>query len=116
MEVIFLTQMVSKPTRGSPPLCTADVLFMSRGGLVGDVLIRGHLWQSPHRITLFLFLGEVRKLVNKTSSLDFVRTDFSLFRTLFRESLGKRPLKTKEGWAYIKTKILKAQKQAIPMC
>lgn len=87
--------------QGSAPLCTANVLLVSREGLVGDVLIRVHLGHRNHTIILLSNLGEVRKVVNKTSALEFLRTDFSLFRTLFREFLGKQPLKTKEGWAFM---------------
>jgi len=39
----FLTQLVSEPTRGGASL---DLLFTNREGLVGDVVVRGHLGLS----------------------------------------------------------------------
>lgn len=43
VEDNFLTQLLSKPTRED-----VDSLFMSRKGLVDDVVIRGHLGHSNH--------------------------------------------------------------------
>jgi len=39
---------VSEPTRGAVSL---DLLFTNREGLVGDVIVGGHLGLSDHEIT-----------------------------------------------------------------
>ena len=47
MEDNFLTQLVSEPTREGAPL---DLLFANREGLVGDVMVGGHLGHSDHEM------------------------------------------------------------------
>ena len=51
MGVKFLTQLISEPVRGGASL---DLLFTNREGLVGDVVVRGHLGLSDHEITELL--------------------------------------------------------------
>ena len=46
----FLTQLVREPTRGSKIL---DLLFVNRGGLVGDVKVGGCLGQRDHKMLDF---------------------------------------------------------------
>lgn len=94
VEGNFLTQLVSEPTGVGPHL---DLLFTSREGLVGDVLVGGCVGHSDHEMREFTVLGEVRKMVSKTSTLDFPRVVIGLFRTLNRESLGKQTLTTKRS-------------------
>ena len=79
MEDSFLTQLVREPTRGSAPL---DLLFTTREGLVGDVVVESCLGQSDHENVEFFILGEVSKGISKIAVLDFWRADFELFRTL----------------------------------
>ena len=43
----FLTQLVKEPTKGSKIL---DLLFVNRGGLVGDVKVGGCLGHSDHEM------------------------------------------------------------------
>ena len=50
MEDNSLTQLVSKPTREGTPL---DRLFANREGLVGYVMVGGHLGHSGHEMTVF---------------------------------------------------------------
>ena len=45
VEENFLTQLVREPTRDGAQL---DLLFVNREGLVGDVMVGGHLGQSDH--------------------------------------------------------------------
>jgi len=52
----FLTQLVSEPTRGGASL---DLLFTNRAGLVGDVVVGGHLGLSDLERIEFLVCGEV---------------------------------------------------------
>ncbi|TRZ07264.1 hypothetical protein HGM15179_019843 [Zosterops borbonicus] len=107
VEENFLTQPVSEPMRGST---TLDLLFTNREGLVEDV-VRGCLGHSNHKMIEFSVLGEVRKGVNKTSTLDFWRMDFGLFRTLVQRLPWETVLNNKEvqeGWTYFKKEILKA--------
>ncbi|PKU46871.1 rna-directed dna polymerase from mobile element jockey-like [Limosa lapponica baueri] len=115
MEENFLTQLVGEPTRGDALL---DLLFTNKEGLVADVEVRGHLGLSDHEMVKFSILSEVRKGVSKTSTLDFRRADFSLFRTL----VGRVPWEiilwgkgVQEDWTLFKKEILKAQEQAVPM-
>lgn len=66
----------------------------------------------------FSILGEVTRCVNKTSTLDFQRANFSLFGTLIWKVPWEAALKNKgsqEGWAYIKKETLKVQEQPVPM-
>ncbi|KAK4826886.1 hypothetical protein QYF61_012074 [Mycteria americana] len=79
VEENFLTQLVSEPTREGAPL---DLLFVNREGLVGDVMVGGCLGQSDHEMIEFSILGEVRRGVSRTATLDFQRADFGLLRRL----------------------------------
>ncbi|GAB0210105.1 hypothetical protein GRJ2_003476300 [Grus japonensis] len=112
----FLTQLVSEPTRGGASL---DLLFTNREGLVGDVVVRGCLGLSDHEMTEFSILGEVRRGISKTTTMDFRRADFGLLRTLVERVPWETVLKGKgvqEGWAFFKKEVLKAQEQAVPTC
>ncbi|GAB0203746.1 hypothetical protein GRJ2_002840200 [Grus japonensis] len=55
VEDNFLTQLVSEPTRGGVSL---DLLFTNREGLVGDVVVGGHLGLSNHEMIEFSIHGE----------------------------------------------------------
>ena len=66
----FLTQLVSEPAREGVPL---DLLFVNREGLVGDVVVGGHLGHSDHEMIEFLILGEVRRRVSRTATVGFHR-------------------------------------------
>jgi len=52
VEDNFLTQLVNEPTRQGDSL---DLLFTNREGLVGDVVVRGHLGLSDHEMPKFWF-------------------------------------------------------------
>ena len=78
MEDNFLTAG-SEPTREGAPL---DLLFVNREGLVGDVMVGGHLGHSNHKMMTFSILGEVRRVLSRTAILDFQRAEFGLFRRL----------------------------------
>ena len=57
--------------------------------------------------------------VSKTTTMDFRRADFGLFRMLLERLPWKRVLKGKgvqEGWTFFKKEFLRAQEQAVPMC
>ena len=116
MEENFLTQLVGEPTRGGASL---DLLFTNREGLVGDVVVRGRLGLSDHEMIESSVLGEVRKGVSKTTTMDFWRANFGLFEALVERLPWKTVLKGKgvqEGWTFFKKEILMVQDQAIPMC
>jgi len=55
VEDKFLRQLVSEPTRGGASL---DLLFSNREGLLGDVVVGGHLELSNHEMIEFSVLGE----------------------------------------------------------
>jgi len=112
----LLTQLVSEPTREGASL---DLLFINREGLVGDVVLRGHLGLGNHEMLEFLVRGEVKRGASKTSTMDFRRADFGLFRTLVERVPWERVLKGKgvhAGWTFFQEEVLKAQEQAVPMC
>ena len=104
-----LAQLVSEPTRAGAPL---DLLFTNREGLVGNVVVGGCLGLSNHEMIEFSVLGEVRKGVSKTTTLNFRRADFGLFRSLVNRVPWEAVLKGKgvqEGWMLFKKEVLKAQ-------
>ena len=116
VEGNFLTQLVSEPSREGVLL---DLLFANREGLVGDVMVGGRLGHTYHEIIELSILGEVRRGVSRTATLDFWRADFGLFRGLVDRVPWEAVLKGKgvqEGWTFFKKGIFKAQEQAIPMC
>ncbi|XP_027758991.1 chromodomain-helicase-DNA-binding protein 1-like [Empidonax traillii] len=116
MEDSFLSQLVSEPTRGGAPL---DLLVTNTEGLVGDVVVGGCLGYSDHEMMEFSMLREAKRGISKTSTLDFRRADFSLFRMLIGRVLWETALKNKgiqEGWTYFKKEILKVQEQDVSMC
>ncbi|KAK4828567.1 hypothetical protein QYF61_027657 [Mycteria americana] len=111
----FLTQLVSEPTRRGASL---DLLFTNREGLVGDVVVGGHLGLSDHDMIEFSIHSKVRRGVRKTTTMDFQRADFDLFRTLVERVPWETVLKGKgvqEQWAFFKKEVLKVQEQAVPM-
>ncbi|RMC21758.1 hypothetical protein DUI87_02627 [Hirundo rustica rustica] len=116
VEDNFLSQLVSKPTRGGTML---DLLFTNRDGLVGDVEVGGRLGHSDHEIIEFSIIGEIRRTINKISTLDFQRADFGLFKRLIQRVPWETVLENKgvqERWVCFKTEILRAQEQTVPVC
>ncbi|KAK4820811.1 LOW QUALITY PROTEIN: hypothetical protein QYF61_007205 [Mycteria americana] len=116
VEDNFLTQLVSEPSRGGASL---DLLFTIREGLVGDVVVGGCLGLRDHDMIEFSIHSEIRRGVSKTTTMDFWRAGFGLFRTLVERVPWETVLKGKgvqEGWAFFQKEVLKAQEQAVPMC
>jgi len=67
----------------------------------------------------FSVRGEVKRGASKTTTMDFQRADFGLFRTLVERVPWERVLKDKgvqAGWTFFKEEVLKAQELAVPMC
>ena len=58
MEGNFLMQLASEPVRGGASL---DLVFRNSKGLVGHVVVRGHLGLSNHEMIEFLVCGEVKR-------------------------------------------------------
>ncbi|XP_051640625.1 uncharacterized protein LOC127469851 [Manacus candei] len=85
IEDNFLLQLVNEPTRDGALL---DLLFTNREGLVGDVVVGGRLGHSDHEIIEFSILRDARRAINKTSTLDFQRADFSLFKKLVQRVIA----------------------------
>ncbi|PKU43807.1 hypothetical protein llap_5873 [Limosa lapponica baueri] len=115
VEDNFFTQLVSEPTRESALL---DLLLVNREELVGEVKVGGHLGHSDHETIEFSILGETRRGVTKTATLDFRRANFDLFRRLLDKIPWEPALKdigVQEGWMYFKKEVLKAQEQAVPV-
>jgi len=62
---------------------------------------------------------EVKRGASKTTTNDFRRADFGLFRMVVGRVPWEKVLKGKgvrAGWTLFKEKVLKAQEQAVPMC
>ena len=100
----FLMQLVREPMRRAAPL---DLLFTNREGLVGDVEVGGCLGQSDHDMVEFSILGGVRTGNSKTTTLDFWRADFELFRRLVGGVPWGSVLESKgvqEGWRLLSRK------------
>jgi len=108
VEDNVLTQPVSELTRGGALL---DLMFTNREGLAGDVVVRGCLGLSDHEMIKFSVQGEVKRGARKTSTMDFRRADFGLFRMLAERVPWKRVVKGKgvqAGWTFFKEEVLKA--------
>jgi len=115
VEDNFLMQLGSDPTRGGALL---DVLFSNREGLVGGVVVGGHPGLRNHELIDFSVHGEVKRGASKTTTMDFWRAAFGLFRMLVKRVPWERVLKGKgvqAGWTFFKKEVLKAQEQAVPM-
>ena len=109
----FLTQLVREPTRGSNIL---DLLFVNREGLVGDVKVGGCLGQSGHEMLDFSIL-EPQRGVSRTTTLDFRRADFNLFRTMVERvpwEVVLESVEAQEGWEHFKEVILNVQELTVP--
>ena len=123
-EYNFLMQLVSEPTRGGASLellltNREDLLFTNREELVENVVVGGCLGLSDREMIEFSILVEVRRGASKTSTMDFQRADFGLFRTLVHSFPWMRVLKGKgvqAGWIFFKEEVLKTQEQAVPIC
>ncbi|KAM9649084.1 uncharacterized protein ACIBXB_011576 [Morphnus guianensis] len=116
VEENFLTQLVREPPREGSLL---DLLFVDREGLAGDVMVGGRLGHSDHEMIEFSVLGEVRRSVSRTATLDFLRADFGLFRSPVDRVPWEAVLKgrgAQEGWTFFRKEILKVHEQAVPMC
>lgn len=75
MEDNFLTQLMSSANREGILL---DLLFDNRKRLV---VFGGHLGYSHHKMIVFLVVGEVKRKVIRTATLEFQQADFGLFWT-----------------------------------
>ncbi|PKU42731.1 adaptin ear-binding coat-associated protein 1 [Limosa lapponica baueri] len=116
VEDNFFTQMVSEPTRESALL---DLLLVNREELVEEAEVGGRPGHSDHEMIESSILGETRRGVTKTATLDFRRANFDLFRRLLDKIPWEAALKdigVQEGWTYFKTEVLKAQEQPVPVC
>ena len=79
------------------------------------MVVRGRLGVSHHDILEFL-PDKVRRAVRKTTTMDFWRADFGLFKTWVGRVPWEAVLKDKglqEGWAFFKKEVWKAQEQAV---
>lgn len=112
----FLTPAVSKPTREGTLL---DVLFASREGLVGDVIVGSCVGYNDHEMIEFFIFVEVRKMVSRIATLNFQGADFIPFRDLVdRVHLEVVPKGkgVQESWTFFTNEIIKALDQALLMC
>ena len=64
-------------------------------------MVRGCLGHSDHEMIKFSVRGEGKRGASKTTTMDFGRADFGLFRMLVDRVSGERVLKSKgvqAGW------------------
>ena len=131
MEDEFLTQLVSEPSREGAPL---DPLFVNREELVGVVMLfvnreelvvvvtvggcLAHKMQNVRKIQKgykmleFSVLGEVRRGVSRTATLDVWMADFGLFRSLVDRVPWESVPKGKgvhEGWTFFMEEVLRCR-------
>lgn len=68
------------------------LLFVHREGLVGDVMLGGHLGPSDHEMRVFLILGELRLVVTRiTAALDVTAgLTLACLGAWLPESLGRQ--------------------------
>ncbi|XP_065440587.1 mitoferrin-1 isoform X1 [Chrysemys picta bellii] len=111
----FLFQKVEKATRGEAVL---DLILTNREELVENLKVEGSLGESDHEIIEFAILRKGRRENSKIETMDFRKADFGKLREL----IGKVPWEsrlrgktTEESWQFFKGKLLRAQKQAIPL-
>jgi len=70
-------------------------------------------------MTEFSVSSKVKRGASKTTTMEFQRADFGLFRILSERVPWETVLKGKgvqAGWTFFKKQVLKAQEQAVPMC
>ena len=98
MEDNFPTQLVSEPTREGALL---DLLLVNREELLGEVKVGGCLGCSDCEMIELSILGETKRGVSKTATLDFRRANFDLFKRLVNQIPWEAALKemgVQEGW------------------
>jgi len=113
VEDNFLT--VSEPSREGTPL---DLLFVNRKGL-GDVLVGGCCGHSRHEMIELAIVGEVRRGVSRTATLDFRGAGFGLCGGMVDRVPWETVLKgiaVQEGCTFFKEEMLKAWEWAVPRC
>ena len=82
--------------------------------MVGD-----RLGLSNHEMTKFSVRGQVKRGASKTTTMDFQKADFGLFRMLVERVPWETVLKgrgVQAGGIFFKEEVLKTQEQAVPMC
>ncbi|PKU42959.1 hypothetical protein llap_6720 [Limosa lapponica baueri] len=116
IEENFLVQVLRELSRKGGLL---NLLFVSREGLTDKVMIGGCLGHSGHKVAELQVIGGRRKPVSKTLILDMGRVDFGLLKEL----VGKVPwesafegIEVHECWSLFRSRLLRAQGQAIPKC
>jgi len=70
-------------------------------------------------MTEFSVPGEVKRGASKTTTMDFWRADFGLFRLLVERVHWVRVLKGKgvqAGWTFCREEVLKMREQVVPVC
>lgn len=108
VEDNFLSQVPSEPARKDALL---DLLFVSREGLVGDVMVDGCLGRRDHKIVEFTIFGVMRKMVSRVDTLDFKRANFKLVSKLVSSVPWKSAfegLGVCECWSVFKNHFSKA--------
>ncbi|TRZ05888.1 hypothetical protein HGM15179_021217 [Zosterops borbonicus] len=115
IEDNFLMQVGEDPMRKGVLL---DLVLPNQEGLIEDVKAEGSLGCSDHKMVELRILHGGSKALSRTRTLNFWRTNFSLFNDLLRGIPWDRALEEKrvqENWSVFKHHFLQAQDQCIPM-
>lgn len=113
-----MTEMIRGPAVESTLLNMMN-MFVNSEGLLGNIMVGGHLRHSNHKIMEFSVSGGVKRRVSRTVTLDFEQADFGVFWKLVDRISWEAALKGKgvqEGRTFFKKEVLKSQEQAIPRC
>ncbi|XP_058028993.1 uncharacterized protein LOC131193128 [Ahaetulla prasina] len=111
----FVSQKIEKATRGSAIL---DLILTNRDEMIEGVEATGTLGASDHAILEF----DIKQIQvveqSQTRVLDFKRANFNKLRESLRRIQWMRILRgktTQEAWEILKSEIIKAQSNTIPM-
>lgn len=111
----FSSQVLCEPTRKDALLD----LFVTREGLLGDVMIDGCLVHRDHEMVEFKIFSVMGKKISRVAALDCKRAIFKLFMELIGKLLWESPFVdfgAHECWSVFKNQLSAAQEQAIPLC
>jgi len=111
----FLMQVVEEPVRRGVLL---DFVLTKREGLVDDVKVGGSFGCSDLEMVEFRILPGGSRAINRTTTLEFRRAKFGLFKNLLGGipwvwALAGRGVQ--ESWWLFKPHFLHAQDQCIPL-
>ena len=107
----YLTQWVTKPTRGNNIL---DLVFSSEENMISDVDVGEKLGKGDHNIIRFKVESSFPRNNKSFRKLNFKRANFERLQNMIREIPISRSLDTEKIWQSYKTSFMAAQDICIP--